>query len=136
MIGEPLAFIQIVGHPLGVGEGSGEVDLGPRPVQTERFPRTPVPHQPCGASERAHRRRTAVEGGSADPPPLDERDVCAQLGGVQSGGDTGGAASDDDNTHLDYSSHADAAISTTTSMSSLHREGRVAASSPFAKTTV
>ena len=110
VIGEPFAFIQIVGHPLGVGEGSGDVDLGPRPAQTERFPRAPVPHQACGASKRAHRCRTAVEGGSADSPALDERDLCAQLGGVQGSGNTGGATSNDENTHLDYSSHADAAI--------------------------
>ena len=44
VIGEPFAFIQIVGHPLGVGEGGAEVDLGPWPVQTERLPRAPVPH--------------------------------------------------------------------------------------------
>ena len=43
---------------------------------------------------------TAVEGGAADAPPLDERDLCAQLGGVQGGGHTSGAASDDDNAHL------------------------------------
>jgi hypothetical protein len=32
VIGKPLTFIQIIGHPLGVGERSSEVDLGPRPV--------------------------------------------------------------------------------------------------------
>jgi hypothetical protein len=41
----------------------------------------PVPHEPRGTSQRAHRCRAAVKGGAADPPPLDERDLCAQLGG-------------------------------------------------------
>ena len=100
VVGDALAFIEVAGHPLGVGQGSGEVDLGPWPAQTERFPRAPVPHQARGPSQRAHRCRAAVEGGAADPPPLDERDLCAQLGGVQGGGNTGGAASDDDNAHL------------------------------------
>ena len=43
---------------------------------------------------------TAVEGGAADAPPLDQRDLCAQLGGVQGGGHTSGAAPNDDNPHL------------------------------------
>ena len=114
MVGDALAFIEVAGHPLGVGQGSGEVDLGPWPAQTERFPRAPVPHQARGPSQRAHRCRAAVEGGAADPPPLDERDLCAQLGGVQGGGNTSGAASNDDNAHLACSSHTDAVMSTTT----------------------
>ena len=117
MVGDALAFIEVAGHPLGVGQGSGEVDLGPWPAQTERFPRAPVPDQARGPSQRAHRCRAAVEGGAADPPPLDERDLCAQLGGVQGGGNTSGAASNDDNAHLACSSHTDAVMSTTTLMS-------------------
>ena len=100
VVGNALALIEVVGHPLGVGQGGGEVDLGPWPAQTERFPRTPVPHQPRGPSQRAHRCRPAVERGAPDPPPLDERDLCAQLGGVQGGGDTSRTASDHDNAHL------------------------------------
>ena len=119
VVGDALAFIEVGGHPLGIGQGGGDVDLGPWPAQTERFPRTPVPHQACGASQRAHRCRAAVEGGAADPPPLDERDLCAQLGGVQGGGNTSGAASDDDNAHLACSSRTDAVMSTATLMSSL-----------------
>ena len=83
MVGNALAFIDVRGHPLGVGQGGGDVDLGPWPAQTERLPRAPVPHQACGASQRAHRCRAAVERGAADPAPLDQRDLCAQLGGVQ-----------------------------------------------------
>ena len=81
VVGDALAFIEVAGHPLGVGQGSGEVDYGPWPAETERFPRAPVPHQARGTSQRAHRCRAAVKGGAADPPPLDERDLCAQLGG-------------------------------------------------------
>ena len=91
-----LAFIEVAGHPLGVGQGSGEVDLGPWPTQTERFPRAPVPDQARGPSQRAHWCRAGVEGGAADAPPLDERDLCAELGGVQGGRNTSGAASNDD----------------------------------------
>ena len=119
VVGDALAFIEVAGHPLGVGQGSGEVDLGPWPTQTERFPRAPIPHQARGPSQRAHRCRAAVKGGAADPPPLNERDLCAQLGGVQGGGNTSGAASNDDNAHLARSAHTDAVMSTTTLMSSL-----------------
>jgi hypothetical protein len=41
---------------------------------------------------------------------------------VQSGGNAGGPTSNDENTHRDDSSHADAAISTTSSVWFLHRE--------------
>ena len=114
VVSDALAFIEVAGHPLGVGQGSGDVDLGPWPAQAERFPRAPVPHQACGPSQRAHRCRAAVESGAADPPPLDERDLCAQFGGVQGGRNTSRAASNDDNAHLACSSRTDAVMSTTT----------------------
>ena len=120
VVGDALAFMEVAGHPLGVGQGSGEVDLGPWPAQTERFPRAPVPHQARGPSQRAHRCRAAVEGGAADPPPLDERDLCAQFGGVQGGGHTSGAASNDDNAHLACSSWDCAKASVTVAQSKAH----------------
>ena len=57
VVGDPLAFIEVAGHLLGVGQGSGDVDLGPWPAQPERFPRGPVPDQARGPSQRAHRCR-------------------------------------------------------------------------------
>jgi hypothetical protein len=37
VVGDALAFIEVVGHPLGVGQGSGEVDYGPcRPPRPDR----------------------------------------------------------------------------------------------------
>ncbi len=43
VVGDALALIEVAGHPLGVGQGGGDVDLGPWPAQAERFPRAPVP---------------------------------------------------------------------------------------------
>jgi hypothetical protein len=75
---------------------------------------SPVP-KACGTSKSAHGRRTAVKGGAADPPPLNDRDLRAQLGGVKRSGDAGGTASNDDNAHLTCSSRTDAVMSTATS---------------------
>ena len=34
VVGDALAFMEVGGDPPGVGQGGGEVDLGPRPAQT------------------------------------------------------------------------------------------------------
>ena len=93
VVGDALAFIEIRGHALRIGQGGCDVDLRPWPAQTEGFPRTPVPHQACGACQRANGCRPPIDGRAADSPPLDESDLCAQLGRVQSGRDAGGTAS-------------------------------------------
>ena len=95
MVGHVPALVRVAGDPLRVGQRRGEVHLGPRAAQTEGLPGAPVPHQARRAGQRAHRRRTLVQAVPPTRPPLDERDLGPQLGGLERGGYSGRTASDD-----------------------------------------
>ncbi len=90
VVGDVLPLVRVAGDPLGVGQGRGDVHLRPRPAKTEGLPGAPVPHEARRPGQRAHRRRPAVEGCAAHPPPLDERDLGPQLRGLERGGDPAG----------------------------------------------
>ena len=99
VVGDVLPLVRVAGHALRVGQRRGEVHLRPRPAQTERLPRAPVAHEARRPGQCAHRRRPLVEARAAHPPPLDERDLGPQLGGVERGGYSRGPASDHEDAH-------------------------------------
>jgi hypothetical protein len=99
-VGHVLALVRVAGDPLGIGKRRGEVDLRSGSAQAERLPRTPVPDEPRRSGQRADRRGTIVQRGSANPAPLDERDLGSQLRGLKRGGHAGRAAPENQDPHV------------------------------------
>jgi hypothetical protein len=93
--------VHVVGDTLGAGQGSGDVDLRSGAAQAESLPGLRVAHQPGGASERAHRRRTSVQAGASDLRCFDQCDVGAELARMQRRGHARRAAAEDQQPHGD-----------------------------------
>ena len=100
MIGDALPVIQVAGTRWALARVAARSTSG-------RGPRRPnVSHELQSLTSRAARAsvRTGagplLKCGAADPPPLEERDLCAQFGGMQGRCDTSRTSSDDDNAHL------------------------------------
>src|ERR1039457_7157165 len=63
-------------------------------TETERGPGRPVPRQAGRAGQCSYRCRAAVEAGAADLACFEQGDLCAKLAGLESGGDPGWPAAD------------------------------------------
>ena len=84
-VGHALVLVGVAGHPFGVGQHRGDVDLGRLAAQAERVPGPGVAHETGGAGQGADRRRALVDAGTADLSGLDQGHRGAEFPGVQRG---------------------------------------------------
>jgi len=89
MAGQVLLVMGVTGHPVAVGHHDREVRDRRRAVEAEGGPGGPVARQPGRPSQRPHRRRAAVEAGTADLTCFEQGDLRAELAGLERSSDPG-----------------------------------------------
>ena len=98
---EPLLIVDVIGDTSRARQGSDDVELRSRAVESEPVPRLGIAQQPSGTSQRPHRRWAVVETRASDLLRLKQCDVGAELTCVQRGAHPGRPPAEHDHPHGD-----------------------------------